>query len=179
MQVLGEEEGRMALEHVREAIRTALEGGERIAGLGGGGFDRPCGVFVTLHKAGHLRGCIGQILSDQPLGKLLADMALSSAFDDPRFRPLKPDEWEQCSVEISVLSPPESVAGFREIRLGRHGIILECGGRSSVFLPQVAGEQGWTLEETLNHLSMKAGLPSDAWEREDCRFKVFEAQILR
>jgi len=106
-------------------------------------------------------------------------MARCAAFEDPRFPALKADELPQCEVEITVLEPVRPVAGPGELRLGEHGIVLECGGRRAVFLPQVALEQGWTLEETLTHLARKAGLAPDAWRREDCRLGAFTAQVLR
>jgi len=141
--------------------------------------ELPAGAFVTLHKAGHLRGCIGRMEADEPLWRVIVGMARAAAFGDPRFPPLKPDEWPQCELEISVLTPARPVAGPGEVELGRHGIVLHAAGRRAVFLPQVAAEQGWTLEETLTRLARKAGLPPDAWRRPDCRLEVFEALILR
>lgn len=139
---------------------------------------RPAGVFVTLHRGGQLRGCIGRIEPDGPLDEAAAGMAEASAFGDPRFPPVRPEEWPEIEIEVSVLTPPRAVASWREIEIGRHGILLHKEGRSAVFLPQVAPEQGWDLPETLRHLSRKAGLSPDAWER-GAAFEVFEAFLFR
>ena len=79
---------------------------------------------------------------------------------------------------MTLLSPPKAVASWRDIRLGTHGIVIDKAGRRAVFLPQVPGEEGWTLEETLAHLSRKAGLQSDAW-KEGAAFSVFTGQVFR
>lgn len=168
-----------ALDFVRQAIESQWGDGNPPPAPAGGLFDERRGAFVSLHKAGHLRGCMGWLESDLPLGSTLLRVAMSAAFDDPRFPPLKADEWPQCDVEISVLGPSLPVEGPAGIQIGRHGIRLEHGGRHAVFLPQVAPEQGWTLEETLAALCRKAGLPPDAWEDAACRLSVFEAQVWR
>ena len=134
------------------------------------------GAFVTLHKHGQLRGCIGEIFPRRPLMEAVADQAVNAAFKDPRFPKLREDELELIDLEISALTAPRTVAGYRDIELGKHGIVLYKGGRSAVFLPQVAPEQGWDLETTLTHLSMKAGLGPDDWKN-GCEFQVFEAIV--
>jgi len=140
------------------------------------GMRRLAGGFVTLHKHGQLRGCIGEIAPERELYRVVHDQALNAAFRDPRFPPLQADELDEVDIEISVLTPPQPVASWQEIEVGRHGVILQKSGRSAVFLPQVAPEQGWDRETMLTHLSMKAGLPPDAW-REGARFEVFEAIV--
>jgi len=166
-----------ALHLAHDSIATALEGRpcdtRPVEGL-----DAPLGHFVSLHKAGHLRGCMGIIACAEPLWRRLPRTARAAAFEDPRFPALKPQEWPQCQVELSILTPPQAVAGPEHIHLGQHGIILESRQRRALFLPQVASEQGWTLEETLAHLAAKAGLPPDAWRDADCVFQVFEAQVI-
>ncbi|MEW6482719.1 MAG: AmmeMemoRadiSam system protein B [bacterium] len=135
------------------------------------------GVFVTLHtKEGHLRGCIGYILPIKPLYQAVIDNAISAAVSDYRFPQVTYSELPSLKIELSVLTAPKKIGTYTEIILGKHGVILSKAGRSAVFLPQVAPEQKWTLEETLTHLSLKAGLPSDAWKR-DCQFEVFEAEV--
>ncbi len=134
------------------------------------------GAFVTLKKRGVLRGCIGEIFPTRPLYKAVTAQAVNSAFRDPRFPPLSADELDDVHIEISALTQPKPVSSYNEIIIGKHGIVLEKYGRSAVFLPQVAPEQGWDLEQTLTHLSLKAGLPPDAW-REDANFLVFEAIV--
>ena len=127
------------------------------------------GVFVTLHtKQGALRGCIGSFTSDKALYQTVQEMALSSAFRDPRFPPVSLDELDDLTVEISVLSPMKKISGASEIELGKHGIYIKKGFRSGTFLPQVATDTGWSLEEFLGHCSRdKAGLGWDGWKEAD------------
>ncbi len=136
----------------------------------------PRGAFVTLHSGPRLRGCIGTIVGREPIGPAVADSARAAAVEDPRFAPLSPDELSNISLEVSALTPLREVDGPGAIELGRHGILLAKQGRQAVFLPQVAGEQGWDLATTLAQLCRKAGLPTDAW-REGARFHVFEAEV--
>ena len=135
------------------------------------------GGFVTLYKHGALRGCIGEILPQREIWKVVQAQAINAAFNDTRFRPLKIDELDEIQIEISVLTPPQPIASWREIKIGRHGVILTKNGHSAVFLPQVAPEQGWDVETTLTHLAVKAGLDSDAWQT-GASFMVFEAQVI-
>ncbi|MBN2162068.1 MAG: AmmeMemoRadiSam system protein B [Pontiellaceae bacterium] len=134
------------------------------------------GAFVTLHKNGQLRGCIGEIFPTRPLHEAIREQAVNSAFHDPRFPQLRADELGLIDIEISALTAPEEVPSYASIEVGRHGVVLRKGMHSAVFLPQVAPEQGWGLAEMLSHLSMKAGLPADAWQS-DCDFYVFEAIV--
>ena len=136
----------------------------------------PRGVFVTLKKRGDLRGCIGRMIPDRPLAELVGAMALQSAFEDPRFSPVTPRELPDLEIEISVLTPMKPVSGPNDIVVGRDGVLLQKGGKSAVFLPQVAPEQGWGRDEMLNHLSQKAGLPSGAW-RDGASFLTFQAIV--
>lgn len=140
------------------------------------GMDRILGAFVTLKKDGDLRGCIGEIRPRRAVCDAVMEHAIDAAVHDPRFRPVTRDELAGLVIEISALQPSHPVASPRDIELGRHGIVLHKDGASAVFLPQVAPEQGWTLEETLSHLALKAGLAADAW-KEGARFDVFEALV--
>lgn len=137
------------------------------------------GAFVTLHKQGLLRGCIGEIVPSRALHVAVQDQALNAALKDPRFPPVTAGEMKDIVIEISALSEPWPLPSWEDIVLGRHGIILRHGHQAAVFLPQVAPEQGWTREETLTHLALKAGLPPDAWRDEEARFEVFEATVFR
>ena len=134
------------------------------------------GAFVTLTKHGELRGCIGEIVPARALIEAVSDHALNAAFKDPRFPRLDPKELADCDIEISALAPPSEVSSYKDIEIGRHGIVLHKGGHGAVFLPQVAPEQGWDLPTTLSYLSMKAGLPADGW-KEGATFAVFEATV--
>ena len=136
----------------------------------------PRGVFVTLKKREELRGCIGRMVPDRPLAELVGAMALQSAFEDPRFSPVTPRELADLEIEISVLTPMQPVSGPNDIVVGRDGVLLQKGGKSAVFLPQVAPEQGWGRDEMLDHLSRKAGLPAGAW-RDGASFLTFQAIV--
>lgn len=140
------------------------------------GMRQIAGAFVTLHKHGDLRGCIGEIFPTRPLHEAVIDHALNAALKDTRFDPLTELEMSVCDIEISALSTPREIASWKEIVLGKHGVVLHKGGRSAVFLPQVAPEQGWDVATTLTHLAMKAGLSPDDW-REGAKFQVFEAVV--
>lgn len=135
--------------------------------------------FVTLHSAsGDLRGCIGNIAPFEPLINNIVNNAYNAAFKDPRFVPLaNKEELDKIEIEISVLTPPEEIPSIDDFELGKHGIIMIKGNHSAVFLPQVAPEQGWDLETTMEHLSAKAGLAPDAWQDEDVRLSTFEAIV--
>jgi AmmeMemoRadiSam system protein A len=137
---------------------------------------RPSGAFVTLHKSGQLRGCIGEVVPTRPLYKCVMAQAVNAGLNDHRFPPVELPEMDAIDMEISVLTPLRPVASIAEIEIGRHGVVLKKGDRGALFLPQVATEQGWDLETTLAHLSQKAGLPEDAW-REGASFEVFEAIV--
>ena len=135
------------------------------------------GVFVTLKKRGELRGCIGHIPGDTPMVRLTGMMAFASAFQDPRFNKVGADEVRDLEIEISVLSPPKQVGGPSDIVVGRDGLVLTADGRSAVFLPQVAPEQGWSRDEMLDNLCTKAGLPANRWRRAGTRFETFQAEV--
>jgi len=136
----------------------------------------PQAAFVTLKKHGELRGCIGHMAADTPLGQIVGAMALEAAFNDPRFRPLSLSELGDVEIEISVLTPMKPIAGPAEIKIGRDGVLLQKGTRSAVFLPQVAPEQGWDTPETLDNLCMKAGLEQGCW-KQGARLLVFQAKV--
>ncbi|HNY49788.1 MAG TPA: AmmeMemoRadiSam system protein B [Smithella sp.] len=138
--------------------------------------QQPRGVFVTLKKKGELRGCIGHMFADEPLGKLVGTMALQAAFHDRRFPPLTAEELQDIEIEISVLTPMKRVTGTSDILVGRDGVLLSKDGQSAVFLPQVATEQGWSREEMLNHLCQKAGLNANCW-RQNAQFSTFQALV--
>jgi len=142
------------------------------------GLARTQGVFVTLNKQGRLRGCIGRLAADLPLALAVSRCALDAAVRDQRFAPLGEDELAEVEIELSLLTAAESVPGPESIVLGRDGVILASSGRSAVYLPQVAIEQGWTRDEMLTQLCRKAGLPEGCW-RGGARLSTFRAEILR
>ncbi len=135
-----------------------------------------CGAFVTLHINKRLRGCIGRLSGDLPLYRMVQEMAVSSAMHDYRFMPMSMDEVDKIDIEISVLSPLIKIKDPREIQLGKHGILIEKGRRSGVFLPQVATETGWNLDEFLGHCARdKADIGWDGWLSAD--IYIFTATV--
>lgn len=167
---------KMLLALAREAIVSRLENRNPVWPSHDKALEERRGVFVTLHKKGVLRGCIGRMVADTPLKKAVRDMAMAAAFEDPRFPPLGKAELETLDLEISVLSPME-ICRPDEIVPGVHGAYLAKGYRSGVFLPQVATEQGWNRENFLEHLCYKAGLPSGTYLEPDAKLMRFTAVV--
>lgn len=143
------------------------------------GMNLNYGAFVTLkNKNGDLRGCIGHTYAYQPLVRTIVAMTKSAAFNDDRFAPVEKKELDDLTIDITVLSQPQRIAGPEEIIVGKHGVIMnkfrqDGSMASAVFLPQVAREQGWDLPMLLEQLSIKAGLELDDW-RVGAEFLVFE-----
>jgi len=140
------------------------------------------GCFVTLKNNGVLRGCIGRFTSNEPLWKTVREVAVSSATRDTRFshNPVVPAEIPHLEIEISVLSPMRKISRpLEEIELGRDGIVVQDQGRSGTFLPQVATETGWSLEEFLSHCaSDKAGIGRQGWKSPTAQIFAYTATIL-
>jgi AmmeMemoRadiSam system protein B/AmmeMemoRadiSam system protein A len=139
-------------------------------------FREPRGAFVTLRKAGELRGCIGYPEPLAPLGRTVIQAAILAASEDPRFPPVTAAELEAVRIEVSVLTPPREIPNPRAVKVGTHGLIVERDGRKGLLLPQVPVENGWDRETFLEQASLKAGLPRDAWKR-GARISVFEAIV--
>lgn len=174
--VISQEDKDLMIQWVRLVLECRLEAGTA---------DSPdfssypsCGAFVTLHKNGQLRGCIGYTESHAPLEQTLKDAALAAAFNDPRFPAVTADELSEIDIEISLLSPPEKIQSPEELELGRQGAILKSRFNTGLFLPQVATEQGWNLEQFMDNLCLKAGLPSSHWQTEKYELFRFSAEIL-
>ncbi len=177
--VLTEAERRVLKETALKSIRDSLDGkgvapftlAEHYPVL-----TRKCGAFVSLHKHGQLRGCIGHFGEDMPLVETVAEMARAAAFEDPRFTPLRREELADVDIELSVLTPMRRIHSLDEFQLHRHGIYIRKGFRSGTFLPQVADEVNWTKEEFVGHCSRdKAGLGWDGWR--DAELYVYEAIV--
>jgi uncharacterized protein len=140
------------------------------------------GAFVTLKMCGTLRGCIGRFTSDIPLYRLVSEMAISSAMEDPRFdfNRIKSAELNLLEIEISVLSPLKRIHNPFDFELGKHGIYIIKGHSIGCFLPQVATETGWSKEEFLSQCCWsKAGIPEDAWKSRDVEIYTFTAEIIK
>jgi AmmeMemoRadiSam system protein A len=138
---------------------------------------RPGGAFVTIRLKGDLRGCIGYIESPLPLANVVAEVALKSATQDPRFPPLTAPEIEEAVIEVSILSPLQRVKDIGEIRIGVHGLLLELGARRGLLLPQVAMEYGWNTAEFLDNTCRKAGLASGSWKAPGAKLSMFTAEV--
>lgn len=137
---------------------------------------RKQGAFVTLKKNGELRGCIGHMAEDTPLYQVVGAMAINAAFRDRRFPQLRPEELAQVEIEVSVLTPFRIVPDPDSVKVGRDGVVLAKSGKRSVFLPQVAPEQGWDRDTMLDRLCRKAGLPLACW-KEGARLSTFQADV--
>lgn len=140
------------------------------------------GCFVTLHKAGALRGCIGTIEAVKPLVVGVQENALNAAFRDPRFASVQKEELEDIDIEISVLTVPRDLPFAdekdlkKQLKKGIHGVILSSGWHKATFLPQV-WEQLPNEEKFLEHLCMKAGMSKDCWKNQTVRIQVYEAEF--
>lgn len=177
--ILSAEDKKAMLSAVRKVIAVTCDGNNDTRSLAMADIQplkkEYRGLFVTLRKKnGDLRGCMGRVIPDKPLDQLLPDIAQLAAFSDPRFPAVSCKELADLRIEISILSLPFDIKGYQEIVLGKHGIILTQGGKSALFLPQVAIEQHWDLPTTLRYLSEKAGLPNDAWQQPTTRYQLFE-----
>lgn len=181
---LSAQEGRLLLDLARQTIAVELG----IDPAQPSDFDMRApvfkmhrGTFVTLKKDGELRGCIGTLTADQPLGENIRANALNAAFRDPRFAPLTAEEWHQIQIEVSVLSPPRKLdyASGEELpgRLTPHedGIVIRKGFACATFLPQV-WKQLSRPQDFLAHLCLKAGLTANAWRRGDLEVERYRVQ---
>jgi AmmeMemoRadiSam system protein A len=138
--------------------------------------ERRGGAFVTIHKNGQLRGCIGHIEPDDPIVETVAQCAIAASTTDPRFPPLTVAELEQIDLELSLLGPLEPISGPADIEVGRHGLVVERGWNRGLLLPQVATEWGWDAETFLSQTCQKARLPPDAW-KQGAKLWRFEAEV--
>jgi uncharacterized protein len=152
------------LQLARESIAAYLAGSQAPAATASPIMERRAGVFVSLHKGGALRGCIGHIEPDQPLSRAIPNAAIAAASSDPRFAPMMAEELADVHIELSILGPLERIAAADEIDIGRHGLLVERGWSRGLLLPQVAIEWGWDAEAFLSQTCHKAGLPPDAWK---------------
>jgi AmmeMemoRadiSam system protein A len=137
------------------------------------------GCFVTLHKQGALRGCIGNLEPVKTLGACVVENAISAAFRDPRFAPLTSAELPTVDIEISVLTPPRDLdfqdpeTLKKQLEPGKHGVILSRGRNRATFLPQV-WQQLPDVEIFLAHLCQKGGMPKECWKDRNTRVSVYE-----
>jgi MEMO1 family protein len=176
---LGSQDKKELLKIARGTIEQYIRTGKKPV-IETGGFSEnmkvKSGAFVTLKENGELRGCIGLFTSDDPLYKVVQEMAIASSTEDSRFPRVEPLEINHLEIEISVLSPMKKIHSIDEIVLGKHGIWIKKGYHSGTFLPQVATETGWTREEFLGHCARdKAGMSWDGWK--DAEIYTYEAIV--
>lgn len=184
---LSPEQGQNLIKLVRQTISGRLgrpveqAAAEKLAGeLATPAYQEKRGVFVTLHKDGQLRGCIGSLTGYRPIAEGVREHALNAAFNDPRFRPVTTDELAALDIEVSILSEPSPLTYrdganlLKRLRPGVDGVIIRLGGASATFLPQV-WEQLPDPEAFLSHLCQKAGLPAQEWRQG--RLEVLTYQV--
>jgi MEMO1 family protein len=140
--------------------------------------ERKMGCFVSLYELGRLRGCIGEMKATRPLYEVVMSQAVNAAVNDYRFLPVTKRDMSKLVIDISVLTPPKKVNSYKDIVIGKDGMTITKNGHFAVFLPQVASKEGGDLEETLSFLSIKAGLPKNAWKK-DADFTVFQVILFR
>lgn len=140
-------------------------------------FNSHAGVFVTLTQKGVLRGCIGYIISDQPLFITVCEAAIQASQSDPRFPPIRQSEIESLSIEISILSEPFPLNSYDEIEIGKHGLILEEKGKRGLLLPQVPVEHHMNREQYLDSICRKSGFPAEYWRTKQLRLSGFTASV--
>ncbi len=141
-----------------------------------GALREPRGAFVTLHVRGELRGCVGTFTPSDSLARTVARMAVAAATEDPRFSPLEAGELPDLVVSISALGPRVPLADPLKVRVGKDGLVVQRGWHRGALLPRVAVEHGWSAEEFLKHVCLKAGLPARAWREPGVELETFEAE---
>ena len=186
--LLTKSEGAYLLKIARKAIETYLKSHERLeikpSDVPGKRLAEDGACFVTLYvgKDRSLRGCIGSLEASRPLVFDVADNALNSAFGDPRFPKVRPDEMKDIKIEISVLTPPRKLEVssandlLKKLAPRKYGLTIEKGWARATFLPVVWDELK-EKEDFLSHLCMKAGLEPDAWkDTRSMEFFIYQAQ---
>jgi uncharacterized protein len=174
---LNERDQHELLRIARESVNAYLAGRTpRVPDFPSGPLTQPHSVFVSIHKDGNLRGCIGNIHPSASLVRTTSDCAISAAVGDPRFMPLTIDELAKIDFEISVLSPMERVQDIGTIVVGRDGLFIAKRNARGLLLPQVASSFGWDRERFLAETSRKAGLEPDEWKEGAAIFR-FTAHV--
>lgn len=179
--MLNLEQGQELVKLARNSIKSYFEGKE----LKTEKFKEKRGVFVTLLLDNHLRGCIGYPEPVKPLGEATIEVARYAAFEDPRFLPLKKEEFDNIIVEVSILTLPKLIKVkdpkeyVDKIKIGRDGLIIEIPPFRGLLLPQVPIEQNWTKQEFLEQTCLKAGLLANTWKEGDIDLYTFQSQIFK
>ena len=177
MYQLSEPEQGFLLEIARRAVQAHLFRMElRLPEIPPGPIHEPSGVFVSVQKAGQLRGCVGSTRAVRPLYRSVAECAVAAGSADPRFAPVGRDELPDVCLEISVLSMVEGIEDVSSIQVGVHGLLIQKNGLCGLLLPQVAMRYGWDRLRFLEEACAKAGLGRDDWKA-DASIHIFTAQV--
>ncbi len=185
--MFSQEQGEKAVKIARDALENFLKEGEEpeVDEELPEQMEEERGVFVTLEKNDNLRGCIGRPMPRQPFIEGLVNSAINAATRDPRFPEVSPEELDDITVEVSMLTVPEEVEVEdsekypEKIEVGRDGLIVKYGGAEGLLLPQVPVDNDWDSEEFLSQTCVKAGLSPDAWIKEDISLEKFSAQVFK
>lgn len=168
---LGKSERLALLRVARDAVDQGLRHGELLPLALGAfplGLRLERGCFVSLHRFGELRGCVGSLEARCPLVLQVAKSAYDAAFCDQRLPPVRADELPELTIDISVLSPLTAIAAESELvlldrlRPGIDGVVVREGERRATFLPKV-WESFPRRHDFLEQLKCKAGLPPGYW----------------
>ena len=177
MSPLADREKQLLLELARRALIAGVEKRESNQDFPDDeNLLQPAGAFVTLHRRGRLRGCVGQLPSKDPLVEVVAHCAKAAALEDPRFKPVRSEEVAEVEIELSILSALEDVT-LEKIEAGKHGLVVSRGWQRGVLLPQVATEFRWQAARFLEETCVKAGLEREAWKDPHTRIQAFTAEV--
>jgi AmmeMemoRadiSam system protein A len=175
VQEFSSEERSQLLRLAHDSISSALEHREISMEPPTPHFAEPRGAFTSIYLRGQLRGCVGYVLPTCPVYRAVAETARAAAFDDNRFPPVTQEEAPHLAIELSILSPPQSIEP-EEIEIGRHGLLISGQGRRGLLLPQVPVERAWDRIIFLEQTCRKAGLPADAWQK-GATIEAFTAEV--
>jgi AmmeMemoRadiSam system protein A len=177
MSSLAEREKQLLLQLARSALALAVANNSPLQDFPADEiFQQPAGAFVTLHRRGRLRGCVGQLPGRDSLAEVVTHCARSAALHDSRFDPVSSAELSEIEIEVSVLSALEDVA-LDAIEAGKHGLVVSQGRYRGVLLPQVASQFNWGAQRFLEETCVKAGLEREAWKDPATRVQAFTAEV--
>jgi MEMO1 family protein len=174
------EEQAQLLDSARKAVMQFLSTGDKMnieSDNFQGNVKQQTGLFVSIYVDGELRGCMGNMNTDESLNQLVKEIAVSAACDS-RFKNLTLQDLDSMAIEISVLSPLRKIHSPEEFIPGQHGIYIQKGSNTGTYLPKVAIHTGWSREELLGHCSQdKAQIGWDGWKTAD--LFVYEAFVFK
>ena len=184
---LSDQDGEILVKIARSAVTEYIKTGKKITLQEDfkSQFSYNSGVFVTLSQAENLRGCIGFPTPEKKLYQSIVEAAIASATEDPRFTPVKYEELEDITFEITVLTPPveirvENPSEYpNKIKVGRDGLIVRWEFGAGLLLPQIPIEYSWNEREFLSHTCEKAGAPPDCWKLKSTQILKFEGIVFK